>query len=170
MLKEIIVIGIVLLGMFGAYLFLFPDAITIKDGSIEVNIGETKTWTNNDFYKVAENPEDYVGDKVSLEGVYFNSINMSGEPDVIGLEVFMGTADEYQSNPYDTSKRIFVLAPRDVGENLEYYTCLHVEGTIGGEATVTTMDGSVFHHVYIENRDISEQIVHSNKISSFITS
>lgn len=155
MYKAVLVLVIVLIGL---YLFLFPETITsiLSDNGIEIKIGETNTWTNENFSTVVDNPTDYTGDSVRLNGLYFNAINISDANNIVGLEVFLGNENDLLNSPLDTNRRILVGAPRSIEENLPIGSCIRIDGTIKGEAKVTTMDGIVIYPVFIESNSITE--------------
>lgn len=155
MYKAVLILAIILIGL---YLFMFPETITniISDKGIEIKIGETATWTNENFSTVVDNPTDYTGDHVRVNGFYFNAINISGTNDVVGLEVFLGSKDDLLNNPLDTNRRILVGVSRSVEENLPVGTCIMIDGTIKGEARVTTMDGTIINPVYVESNSVTE--------------
>ena len=45
---------------------------------------------------------------------------------------------------------------RSVEENLPVGTCIMIDGTIKGEARVTTMDGTIINPVYVESNSVTE--------------
>ncbi len=155
MFKAILLIGIILLGL---YLFMFPETITnlINDGKIEINIGTSSTWTNENFSTVAEDPTDYGGDRVKLNGYFFNKINITDNNEVIGLEVFLGSKNDLLNNPMDTNRRILVVVPKNLEENLQPESCVFIDGTIKGVAKVTMIDGTVINPIYIEGNKVTE--------------
>ncbi len=155
MFKALLLIGIILLGL---YLVMFPETITnlTNDGKIEVNIGTSSTWTNENFSTVAENPTDYTGDHVKLNGFFFNKINITDNNEVIGFEVFLGSKNELLNNPMDTNRRILVVVPKSLEGNLQTESCIFIDGTIKGVAKVTMIDGTIINPIYIESNKVTE--------------
>ncbi len=154
MIKALLFLIVIIVGV---YLFLYPETVTdiIDSNGVEISIGGSRTWTNENFTTVAKNPTDYAGDRARLNGFLFNRLNISGRSDIVGLEIFLGSSNDLMKNPTDTNRRILVGVPRDLGEELSLEACVHVDGVIRGEARVTTMDGTVISPVFIEGTSVT---------------
>ena len=154
MIKALLFLIVIIVGV---YLFLYPETVTdiIDSNGVEISIGGSRIWTNENFTTVAKNPTDYAGDRARLNGFLFNRLNISGRSDIVGLEIFLGSSNDLMKNPTDTNRRILVGVPRDLGEELSLEACVYVDGVIRGEARVTTMDGTVISPVFIEGTSVT---------------
>jgi hypothetical protein len=144
-----LIVLLLLLGAAGYY--LNQQGILDISGHVEVNSGG-HVWTNSDFGEAALNPEDHAGEKASLNVYVFNTLEVqtsSGNKTL--YEAYLGNKTSLQENPYNLSKRItFSLE----SGSIEVDSCYHINGTISGQATITSAEGKTFNPVYLEVQSV----------------
>ena len=124
-------------------ILLATGNLLLTGGGIDINIGANKTSTN---------PLDHKGDKVSLNLLVFNQLNASGKT---GVEAYMGTAQQLQENPADESRRVYISYDPTIITPPQPGDCIHVTGTIQGQAHITTLDGDAVDVTYIQATQIT---------------
>ena len=114
-------------------------------------------WTNNNFSKIASSPQGHGGEKVDLKVLVFNIMPKNGRinQSAVEMEAYMGNAKQLQASPMDTSKRIYISYDPGMSYNPTIGTCIEVKGTIAGQVSVTTLDGSKVYPVYIKANSIT---------------
>lgn len=131
--------------------------LILTGGEIDINIGTNNTsttlWTNQNFTNAATNPLDHKGDKVSLDLLVFNQLNASGKT---GVEAYMGTTQQLQDNPTDESRRVYISYDPTTTTPPQPGDCIHVTGTIQGQAHITTLDGDTVNVTYIQATQITQ--------------
>ncbi len=125
-----------------------------QKGVIDVNVetyhevGKEKTWSNNDFSQVTDDPDSHKGEKVNLDLYVFNSFQANSSNGTLTVyEAYLGTNQSLHDNPYDITKR--VLLSTESG-NLPVNACLNIHGYIVGKSTVETLGGQTIHPVHIK--------------------
>jgi len=135
-------------------LFILAVAyLALSGGELEFNLHtgtppEADLWTNQNFTQASTTPLNHKGDRVSLDLLAFNHLNISGKT---GLEAYMGGQDRLEANPMDSSRRVYIsYNPGIVQTPIRDGGCIHVDGTIQGQATITTLGGATFNVTYIQ--------------------
>jgi len=148
-MKAIILIVIVLLGI---------GYLAMNNGEININLTTQKEtsnlWTNENFTQATTDPLSHKGDKVNLTLLMFNNLDIQG---LKGMEAYLGTVQQLQSNPMDTSRRVYLsYNPEALKDNVVPGDCIHITGTIEGVAHITTQDNSRINVTYIKTNTIEE--------------
>ncbi|MEB3756977.1 MAG: hypothetical protein GSR79_09015 [Desulfurococcales archaeon] len=148
-MKAIILIVIVLLGI---------GYLAMNNGEININLTTQKEtsnlWTNENFTQAATDPMNHKGDKVNLTLLMFNNLDIQG---LKGMEAYLGTVQQLQSNPMDASRRVYLsYNPEALKDNVVPGDCIHITGTIEGVAHITTQDNSHINVTYIKTNTIEE--------------
>ena len=107
-------------------------------------------WTNGNFSTAASDPQSHYKEPVSLDVYIFNSFKLKNG--ATAYDAYLGTPAQLQQDPYNTAKRILLTYPN---ATITSEGCYHVTGYIAGQATVTTLDGTEVHPVYIRASTVS---------------
>ena len=147
-----LIIGLIT-GIAITLVFLSPSMLSNLRDHVHIEAGlrgSENLWTNANFTEAASDPEEHRGDRVELEGLFFNTLSYDNNEGLVGLEIYLGGKDELVGNPLDTSKRILAGYNSTLASSLSYGDCLHLKGHIAGKAMITTMDGHVIEPAYIK--------------------
>ncbi len=107
-------------------------------------------WTNGNFSAAASDPQSHYKERVSLDVYIFNSFKLKNG--AVAYDAYLGAPAQLQQDPYNTAKRILLTYPNST---ITSEGCYHLTGYIAGQATVTTMDGTEVHPVYIRASSVS---------------
>jgi hypothetical protein len=148
-MKTILIILVILLGI---------GYLALNNGEININLTTQKQssnmWTNNNFTQAATDPTSHKGDHVNLTLIMFNNLDISG---LKGMEAYLGTLQQLQANPYDTSRRVYLsYNPETLNENVVPGDCIHITGTIEGVAHINTQDNKLINVTYIKTSTLEK--------------